>query len=90
MKAMIRVGSQRLVATICSGPTCRPWGRVSSSVPTVIANSRTGNAQITSMSRESSESVTPPKKPAISASTVAMRQQMTAEPIPMSSELRPP
>ena len=57
---------------------------------TVIANRKTGNAQITSMSRESSESVTPPKKPAMSAVTVASRQQMTAEPIPMISELRPP
>ncbi len=43
-----------------------------------------------SMIRDSTESTSPPKKPANSATTVAIAQQITAELIPICSELRPP
>ena len=42
------------------------------------------------MMRDATESVTPPKKPAIRATTVAASEQSTAAPMPISSELRPP
>ena len=90
MKAMISVGSHRLDAWMVIGPTETPFGAFRSTVETQIASRSTGNAQITSMIRENSASSQPPWKPARSANTVAKKQQMTAEPIPTSSELRPP
>ena len=90
MNAMISVGSHRLEASIRIGPMASPFGAFRSTVERQIANSRTGNAQITSISRESNVSVAPPWKPARSARMVASRQQMKADPIPIMSELRPP
>ncbi len=63
---------------------------MSNSVEIEMASRNTGKAQITSIRRDSSESVTPPKKPAIRAATVAAREHSTAEPIPTNRELRPP
>ena len=57
---MISVGSHRLDAVMWIGPACRPLGAVSSTVATQIANRITGNAQITSIVRESTESDAPP------------------------------
>ena len=90
MNAMRSVGTQRLDALTCSGPTWNPFEWVSSSVASEIASRYTGKAQMMSMTRDRIESVIPPKKPAMSAITVATTQQITAEPIPTSSELRPP
>ncbi len=90
MNAMIRVGSHRLVAWMLIGPIETPFGAFRSTVATQIASRSTGKAQITSMIRENSASSQPPWKPARSASTVAKKQQITAEPMPTSSELRPP
>ena len=59
MKPMMSVGSQRLDASTWSGPTFSPLGAVRSTVAMQMASRYTGNAQITSMSRESSESVSP-------------------------------
>ena len=42
------------------GPACSPLGAVSSTVATQSANRITGNAQITSIVRESTESDAPP------------------------------
>ena len=90
MNAMMIVGTQRLDALTFSGPNWIPLVWVSSSVEMDIASRYTGKAQITSMRRDSSASVVPPKNPAIRATTVAARQHRTAEPIPISRELRPP
>ena len=75
---------------MCTGPNWNPLEWVSSSVPMDIASKYTGKAQIMSMMRDATESVMPPKKPAIRATTVAASEQSTAEPMPISSELRPP
>ena len=90
MNAMMTVGVHRLDALTCSGPNWNPLEWVSSSVEIEMASRYTGKAQMTSMMRDSTASTVPPKKPAISATTVAARQHRTAEPIPTSSELRPP
>src|SRR5260370_25325484 len=91
MNAMIAVGSQRLAALTCTGPTWIPPERaVSSSVEIEIASRKTGNAQMMSMIRDSTVSTSPPKKPATSATSVATAQQITAELLPICSELRPP
>jgi len=87
---MMSVGSHREPATRCSGPTWRPFDEVSSTVEMQIASRYTGNAQIRSMSRDRIASVTPPKNPAISATIVATAQHRSAEPKPISSEVRPP
>ena len=90
MKAMMAVGSHRLDGAMCTGPSWNPLECVSNSVPMDIASKNTGKAQITSMMRDAIASVVPPKKPAIRATTVAASVQSTAEPIPISRELRPP
>src|SRR5229473_3863804 len=64
MNAMITVGSQRLVGLTWTGPTWKPLEWVSSSVEIEIASRYTGNAQMMSMIRDSTESTSPPKKPA--------------------------
>ena len=90
MNAMISVGSHRLDAWMVAGPIEIPFGAFRSTVETQIASSSTGKAQITSISRETSASSQPPWNPARSAKMVARMQQITAEPMPTSSELRPP
>ena len=87
---MMHVGTHKFPALRRSGPTGMPLEWVSSSVAMLIARRYTGNAQMMSMSRDSTESTRPPKKPAMSATTVATTQQITAEAIPICSELRPP
>ncbi len=61
MKAMMRVGSHKLVATRCSGPMDRPFDVVRSTVEIEIASRYTGNAQMMSISRDSAASMIPPK-----------------------------
>ena len=90
MNAMMIVGSHRLDASTCTGPNWNPLEWVSNSVAMHIASRYTGKAQMMSMMRDATESVTPPKKPAIRATTVATSEQSTAAPMPISSELRPP
>ncbi len=59
-------------------------------LPSAIASSSTGKAQIRSKPRVMIQSIQPPKYPAMSASTTAMNVQMKAEPMPILSELSPP
>ena len=70
------------------GPTEIPW--TSSAVPSAIASRYTGNAQITSSEREIRESVNPPKNPAMMPKRIAKKHVITAAPIPIRSDDRPP
>ena len=63
---------------------------IESALPSAIASSSTGNAQIRSKERDTNQSVLPPWKPASSARKTATKVQMSAEPMPILSELRPP
>ena len=65
-------------------------GCVSSTVQMEIANRKTGNAQITSISRDSSESVSAAEEAGDQRQDGRDDEQITAEPMPISSELRPP
>ena len=85
---MISVGSRMPDECTVIGPRRRPL--VISTVAAQIASRYTGNAQITSSARAMSESTTPPKTPAISAISVPMNAQISADESPITSELRPP
>ncbi len=63
---------------------------MSATVEIEIAARKTGKAQMMSRKRDRIWSTMPPKKPAMSAMIVAKKQQIAAEAVPMSSELRPP
>src|SRR6266576_6985546 len=71
-------------------PQLRPFGNVSRTVASEIASRYTGNAQIRSIRRERIVSLKRPKKPAMRARMSAMKQQITADPMPISSDARPP
>ena len=92
---MIAFAVRRLVATALvmfalsvTGPIGMPL--VSATVEIEIAARKTGKAQMMSRMRERIWSTMPPKKPAMRAMIVAMRQQSAAETRPMIRELRPP
>jgi hypothetical protein len=88
MIAMIPIGIQRLVAGSVTSPRSSPL--VSATIEMEMASRYTGKAQRTSISRERTPSVKPPKKPAMTAMIVARMQQIRADTVPIISELRPP
>ena len=87
-KPMIRIGMSLESSASVIGPSLSPF--TPSAVPSATPSRITGNAQTTSMLREITESVTPPKKPDRIPSSTESRAVISAAEIPMISELRPP
>ena len=55
-----------------------------------MAASRNGNESTRSMNRDSSESTTPPRNPAIRPMVVPMMTALTLDTMPTTSEIRAP
>ena len=82
------IGSSRLSERIVNGPSCRPCDTVT--MESEIANRYTGIAHMMSISRDSTASTQPPKKPAEMPTRAASTMHSTDAAAEISSELRPP